>query len=171
MRKKSREMNSEWALEVMHKAPYVTVSFTRADGTAYGLPLSLASADGATWYFHCAPEGEKLDAVRAHPQVCLSAVTRCQPTVGPIDGSFTLQYTSAVAFGVAEIVESREEKVEALRIISQRFLPAHMDAFDDAVARSIDRTAVVRITLAQPPVGKRKQYDRSGQEMKYGRME
>lgn len=73
MRKKSREMNSEWALEVMHKAPYVTVSFTRVDGTAYGLPLSLASADGATWYFHCVPEGEKLDAVRAHPQVCLSA--------------------------------------------------------------------------------------------------
>lgn len=164
-------MNSEWALEVMHKAPYVTVSFTRADGTAYGLPLSLASVDGATWYFHCAPEGEKLDAVRAHPQVCLSAVTRCQPTVGPLDGSFTLQYKSAVAFGVAEIVESREEKVEALRIISRRFLPAHMDAFDAAVARSIDRTAVVRITLAQPPVGKRKQYDRSGQELKYGRIE
>ena len=27
MRKKSREMDSGWALEVMHKAPYVTVSF------------------------------------------------------------------------------------------------------------------------------------------------
>lgn len=171
MRKKSREMSSEWALEVMHMAPYITVSFTRADGTAYGLPLSLASSDGTTWYFHCAPEGDKLDAVRVHPQVCLSAVTRCQPTVGPLDGSFTLQHKSAVAFGVAEIVESRDEKVEALRIISQRFLPGHMDAFDAAVARSIDRTAVVRITLTEPPSGKRKQYDNSGQEMKYGRME
>ena len=27
MRKKSRAMDSEWALEVMHKAPYITVSF------------------------------------------------------------------------------------------------------------------------------------------------
>ena len=27
MRKVSRAMDSEWALEVMHKAPYITVSF------------------------------------------------------------------------------------------------------------------------------------------------
>ena len=26
MRKESRAMDSEWALEVMHKAPYITVS-------------------------------------------------------------------------------------------------------------------------------------------------
>lgn len=35
-------MDSQWALEVMRKAPYITVSFTRADGSAYGVPLSLA---------------------------------------------------------------------------------------------------------------------------------
>ena len=34
MRKESREMDSKWALEIMRKAPYITVSFTRADGTA-----------------------------------------------------------------------------------------------------------------------------------------
>lgn len=43
-------------------------------------------------------------------------------------------------------------------------------AFDDAIARSLERTAVVRITLTEPPVGKRKQYDKQGEEMKYGRM-
>ena len=51
----------------------------------------------------------------------------------------------------------------------QRFLPHHMDAFDAAVERSMSRTAVVRITLTEPPVGKRKQYDANGDEMKYGR--
>ena len=45
MRKVSREMPAEWALEVMRKAPYITVSFIRKDGSAYGLPLSLASAE------------------------------------------------------------------------------------------------------------------------------
>ena len=171
MRKSSREMDSVWALEVMRKAPYITVSFTRPDGTAYGVPLSLASADDDVWYFHCAPEGEKLDAIAAHPEVCLSAVTRCQPTIGPKDGSFTLQYRSAIAFGRADQVTDDIEKVKALRIISQRFLPAHMEAFDAAVERSLHRTAVVRITLLQPPTGKRKQYDANGDEMKYGRME
>ena len=147
-------MDSQWALEVMRKAPYITVSFTRADGTAYGVPLSLACTDDRIWYFHCAPEGDKLDALAAHPQVCLSAVTKCAPTVGPKDGSFTLQYRSAIAFGKAELVTDDEEKIRALRAISERFLPQHMDAFDDAIARSLHRTAVVRITLDEPPTGK-----------------
>lgn len=171
MRKKSREMDSHWALEVMRKAPYITVSFTRPDGTAYGVPLSLACTRDDIWYFHCAPEGDKLDAIAVHPEVCLSAVTKCQPTVGPKDGSFTLQYRSAMAFGKAEVVTDLEEKVQALRAISQRFLPQHMDAFEDAVHRSQHRTTVVRITLLAPPTGKRKQYDQNGDEMKYGRME
>ena len=81
MRKASREMPEEWALEVMRKAPYITVSFIREDGTAYGLPLSLASAgeDGRVWYF--------------------------------------------VAFGRAETVKDEAEKIHALRLICERFLP------------------------------------------------
>lgn len=171
MRKTSREMPADWALDIMRKAPYITVSFIRPDGTAYGVPLSLASTDDKTWYFHCAPEGDKLDAIAAHPEVCLSAVTKCTPTVGPNDGSFTLQYRSAIAFGRAVLVTDVEEKIAALRAISERFLPQYMDAFDEAIRRSLHRTAVVRITLTAPPTGKRKQYDKQGEEMKYGRME
>lgn len=170
MRKKSREMDSQWALEVMRKAPYITVCVTRADGTAYGVPLSLAAKDDDTWYFHCALEGEKLDAIKANPMVCLSAVSRCTPTVGPRDGSFTLQYKSAIAFGKAEVVEDDAEKIEALRLICERFLPQHMDAFEASIERSLARTAVVRIRLTEPPTGKRKQYDSNGEEMKYGRV-
>ena len=121
MRKESRAMDSQWALEVMHKA---------------------------------------------HPEVCLSAVTRCAPTVGSKDGSFTLQYKSAIAFGKAEIVTDDAEKIHGLRLVCERFLPQHMDAFDQSIARSLSRTAVVRITLTEPPTGKRKQYNKEGVEMK-----
>lgn len=171
MRKASRAMDAAFAFEVLDKAPYVTVSFTRPDGSPYGVPLSLARTDEKTFYFHCAPEGEKLDCIAANPMVALSAVTRCTPTVGPKDGSFTLQYKSAIAFGKAEIVTEDEEKIHGLRLICERFLPHHMDAFDQSIARSLSRTAVVRITLTEPPTGKRKQYDKEGVEMKYGRME
>lgn len=164
-------MDAAFALEILDKAPYVTVSLTRADGTPYGVPLSLARTDDKTFYFHCALEGEKLDCIASNPNVALSAVTRCSPTVGPKDGSFTLQYKSAMAVGKAEIVTDREEKITALRAICLRFLPKHMDAFDDAVTRSLERTAVVKITLTAPPTGKRKQYDKEGEELKWGRME
>ena len=119
MRKASREMDAAFALEVLDKAPYVTVSMTRPDGTPYGLPLSLARTDEKTFYFHCAMEGDKLDCIAHCPTVFLSAVTKCSPTVGPKDGSFTLQYRSATAIGKAEIVTDREEKITALRAICQ----------------------------------------------------
>lgn len=182
MRKASREMDAAFALEVLDKAPYITVSFTRPDGTPYGVPLSLArkatgrraepgNTDNHTFYFHCALEGDKLDCIAVNPTVALSAVTKCAPTVGPKDGSFTLQYKSAMAVGKAEVVTDRNEKIEALSAICQRFLPTHMDAFNDAIARSLERTAIVKITLTAPPTGKRKQYDKQGEEMKWQRME
>ena len=171
MRKASRAMDATFALEVLDKAPYVTVCFTRPDGSPYGVPLSLARTDDRTFYFHCALEGDKLDCIAANPTVALSAVTRCTPTIGPKDGSFTLQYKSAMAVGKAEVVRDRSEKIEALRVICQRFLPQHMDAFDNAIERSLERTAVVKITLTAPPTGKRKQYDKQGLEMKWGRIE
>ena len=164
-------MGADWALEVMDKAPYITVGMTDGDGMPYSVPLSLARTDEKTFYFHCATEGKKLDILREKPHVCLTAVSKCKPTVGPKDGSFTLEFKSAIAFGKAEIVADDNEKRKALRAICQRFLPNHMDSFDAAVARSMSRTAVVRITLTEPPVGKRKQYDANGDEMKYGRME
>jgi hypothetical protein len=158
-------MDATFALKVLDKAPYVTVCMTRPDGSPYGLPLSLARIDERTFYFHCALEGDKLDCIAHCPTVFLSAVTKCAPTVGPKDGSFTLQYSSATAVGKAEIVTDREEKIAGLRAICQRFLPHHMDAFDDAITRSLDRTVVVRITLTEPPIGKRKQYDKQGEEI------
>ncbi|MBQ0029079.1 MAG: pyridoxamine 5'-phosphate oxidase family protein [Bacteroidales bacterium] len=171
MRKESREMSAEWALEVFDKAPYITVSMTEEDGTPYGLPLSLVRTDENTFYFHCAKEGKKLDLLKKNPKVCLSAVTKCKPTIGPKDGSFTLEFKSAIAFGNAEIIENDAEKIEGLRAICNRFLPQHMDAFNDAISRSLSRTAVVKITLSEPPTGKRKQYDNQGEEMKWQRME
>ena len=171
MRKASREMDSAFAMEVLDKAPYITVSFTKPDGSPYGVPLSLARKDEKTFYFHGAMEGEKMDCIGKNPKVALSAVTKCAPTVGPKDNSFTLQYKSAMAVGTAEVVTDKTEKIEALRLICQRFLPKHMDAFDAAIERSLERTAVVKITLTEPPTGKRKQYDKQGEEMKWQRTE
>lgn len=171
MRKESREMDASFALEVLSKAPFVTVCFTKPNGAPYGVPLSLVATDDKTFYFHCATEGEKLDCIAANPVVHLSAVSRCKPTVGPKDGSFTLEFRSAMAVGKAEVVTDDAEKIEALRAICLRFLPNHMDAFDASIARSLGRTAVVRITLTDLPTGKRKEYDKNGEEMKWGRME
>lgn len=67
-----------------------------------------------------------------------------------------MYYDSAVALGEAEIVTDNAEKIMALRLLCQRFLPDYMGNFDEAIKRSLDRTTVVKITLTEPPVGKSK---------------
>lgn len=171
MRKASREMDEAFALEVFDNAPYITVCFTRINGLPYSIPLSLARTDEKTFYFHGALEGDKMDCIATNPNVALSAVTKCIPTVGPKDESFTLQYESAMGIGKAEVITNKSEKIKGLKAICQRFLPDHMSAFDKAIERSLDRTTVVKITLIKPPTGKRKQYNKNGDEMKWQKRE
>ena len=156
MRKASRKKDAAWALEVFDRAPYVTVSMTREDGTPYGLPLSLARADEKTFYFHCAHEGEKIDCLLKNPVVSLSAVSQCSPRYEAEKNNFTEYYRSAIALGRAERVTDENEKILALRLLCERFLSHYMDHFEEAINRSLDITTVVKITLTEPPVGKSK---------------
>lgn len=156
MRKSNRQMPAQWALDVFDKAPFITVSMTRKDGSPYGLPLNLVRKDERSFYFHCAAEGEKIDCMNHNPIVSLSAVSRCSPKYEEEKNNFTEYYDSAIAIGRAEIVSDRQEKIEALRLLCERFLPKHMNHFQEAIDRSLDRTTVVKITLTEPPVGKRK---------------
>jgi hypothetical protein len=169
MRKVSREMPAEWAYEVFEKAPYVTVSMVTKDGEPYAVPLSLVHGDGEHFYFHCALEGKKNEVWEEYPKVWLSAVRKCKPTVGPKDGSFTLEYESAMAAGKVIRVTENEECISAMRALCIRFLPNHMDHFKEAIDRSLHRTAVYRIDLTEIPTGKRKQYGANGEELKYGK--
>lgn len=116
--------------------------------------MSLVRSGDDRFYFHCADGGEKLDCLKVNPVVSLSAVSRCTPRFEEDKQNFTEYYHSAVALGRAEIVEDDCEKIEALRLLCERFLPKFMEHFDDAIARSLSRTTVVRITLTEPPVGK-----------------
>lgn len=154
MRKGSREMGREQTFEVFDKAPYVTISMVREDGIPYGLPLSIVRKDENIFYFHCAKEGEKIDCLRKNPIVSLSAVSKCMPKFEIEKGNYTEHYNSAIALGRVEEVIGKEEKVEALRLLCERFLPKFMDYFEEAIERSLDITAVYRITLTEPPVGK-----------------
>ena len=147
MRRSEEKKDARWAFEVFDKAPYVTVSMVRSNGIPYGLPLNLVRKDEKIFYFHCAGEGDKLDCLARNPIVSLSAVSKCTPRYEEDKNNFTEYYHSAIAIGKAGIVTDRAEKMVALRLICERFLPKYMEHFDNAVAGSLDRTTVVKITL------------------------
>lgn len=156
MRRKVHQKAAQWALEVFDKAPYITLSMTRPDGTPYAVPLNIVRKNDTIFYFHCAFEGEKIECLKHNPIVSLLAVSKCTPKYEEEKNIFTEYFNSAIALGKAVEVEDYAEKIEALRLICEKFLPKHMEHFDQAIVRSLDRTNVIRITLTEPPIGKSK---------------
>jgi nitroimidazol reductase NimA-like FMN-containing flavoprotein (pyridoxamine 5'-phosphate oxidase superfamily) len=99
--------------------------------------------EGEWLYFHSALEGHKIDNLRANPRVCVS----CVGDVSVIPGKFDLYYESVVVFGTAEEIMSINDKIHALKVISQRWTADIMARFDEAVKKSLSVTGVWKIHI------------------------
>ncbi len=117
MRRKDREMSSEFALEVVDKCEYAVLSMTDLQNEPYAVPLSIVRI-GSCIYFHGAKAGKKSEILATNPQVCLV----CVGNVKPLEDKFTTEYESAMVFGKISKVSDKEEKTEALRALCMRYI-------------------------------------------------
>ena len=143
MRRKDREIPEDAALAIVDKCAYAVMATVNADGTPYCVPLSPAR-EGEWIYFHCAKAGgHKINNLRRQSRVCVS----CVGIAKPIPGMFSLEYESAIINGTATEITDRQEMIHALRLISRRYTPDNMPAFDGYVETHLDRTAVWKIHI------------------------
>lgn len=142
MRRKDRQKDAAFALDIVKKCEYAALATQNPDGSPYSIPISPAVLNGKI-YFHCAPKGTKLDNILAYPKVCLSCVgeTRLVPE------EYTTEYESAVVFGTAKIVDDEALKKEVLRAICEKYAPDQMHRFEDAVEAYWKRVCICEITI------------------------
>lgn len=158
-------MPRAFALSIADKCEWAVLGMVDHQGGPYCIPVTIVR-EGDYVYFHSAQSGLKIDCLREHSQVCLA----CVGDTFRLPDAFTTEFESAVIRGTAVEVMDETEKIHALRLLCQRHTPANMENFDDAIRRSLSKTAVWRIEM-QEVTGKRKKYDAAGKEMKFGRME
>lgn len=142
MRRKDREKDEAFALQMVDKCKFATVAMVTPEGKPYCVPLSIVRV-GNLIYFHSAMKGEKIDNLKANPQICMA----CVGDVEPLKDKFTTAFESAVVKGKAEQVTDSQEKIEALRAICLRYTPENMAQFDQAIAHSLNVTDVWRISM------------------------
>jgi len=142
MRRKDRELSGDAALAVADTCRYAVMATVNPGGTPYCVPLSMAR-EGEWLYFHSALEGHKIDNLRHQNRVCVS----CVGEVRDIPDVFSIGFESAIINGNAQELTEREEKIHALELISRRYTPANMAAFDKAIEQSIDTTGVWKIHI------------------------
>ena len=148
MRRKDRQRDEVFCLQLIDSCTNGVMALTTGEDTPYCLPLSFVRKDKSL-YFHGAEDGRKTDLLRACPKVCITFIGKDDPTYQEHSNNFTTMFASAIVTGTAYEVTETEEKIDALRILCQRFLPSAMtgDNFERALAESLKVTAVWRIDM------------------------
>lgn len=142
MRRKDREQSKEFAFNVVSKCEYATLSMIDLDGNPYCVPITIVNDENYI-YFHSAMAGNKVDILKKNPKVCISCVGDTQIQ----QDKFTTLYQSAIVKGTVYEITNDNEKIQALKMLCERHTPTNMTDFNNAIKRSLFRTAVFKISI------------------------
>ena len=141
MRRNDRAIINEEARSLLESVEYGILSMAGPDGVPHGIPLNFSLA-GDSIYFHCAPEGKKIDILSANTRVsfCVVGSTQVLPE------KFGTKYESAIATGSVEEL-SAEEKRQGLVLLVRKYSPDYVKEGLEYIDKLIDKTKVFRIRL------------------------
>ena len=144
MRRKDKEITDTEAIVSIIRRSTVCRLGMSDDGQPYVIPMSFGYQDGAV-YFHCAPEGRKIEILRKNPRVCIEFDVDCLLKTGDSACLWGFHFQSAIAFGVAAIIEDSTEKQAVLDIIMRQYSG---DVFMYSES-ALDKIVVIRVNVTE----------------------
>lgn len=157
MRRKDRELSETDALEIIDKCSYAVISCTDGD-EIFSIPISIVRENDRI-YIHGAPAGGKERLFKDGKKVTLVCAidvkvpcfsddeVRDAVANNKASNVFTTEYKSAIAVTKAYRITDEARAIHALKILSQKYTPKYMHAFDAAIAQSLTRTNVYELVI------------------------
>lgn len=142
VRRQDRLMDEKRAMQLLRTAEYGVLSMV-SEGSGYGIPVNFVFDGDHSIYIHCAPEGRKLEAIKANKNVSLCVVGH----VKLLPGKFTTEYESAIFFGKAHIGLSKDERMHALHLLISKMSPDYKEIGDMYARKSFHRTEIIRVDI------------------------
>lgn len=119
MRRKDKEITEKILIEEVLRENEVGRLGTSVDGRPYVVPMNFAYRKGKL-YLHSHREGKKVKDIEKNPHVCFE-VDSGEMVEGAKPCDYSWKYRSVIVYGKASIVFDPEQKLEALKIISDRY--------------------------------------------------
>src|SRR3712207_931598 len=138
MRRKRQLLPVAESVEILTQATSGVLSLLGDEGYPYGVPISYVYADGCL-YFHSALNGHKIDAVRNYDKACFTVIAT--DDVKPTE--FTTYFRSVVCFGKVHIIENDDEKMQTLRLLSERYNPGDEQGFQHEVQKDFSHMCMM----------------------------
>lgn len=145
MRRKDKELRELSQMEAVIREAKVLRIAMFDEEFPYLVPVSFGFKAG-TFYFHCAPEGKKVQLLERNGNVCFEVEAGVEPLKGSTPCKWSMQYASVIGFGRAFPVEDPREKRKALEIILSHYDPAPDELKEDLSRLSVFGIQVVSMT-------------------------
>jgi nitroimidazol reductase NimA-like FMN-containing flavoprotein (pyridoxamine 5'-phosphate oxidase superfamily) len=143
MRKANREITDPGEIRAIMEEAQVCRLGMCDNGVPYIVPMNFGLGENCL-YFHCAPEGKKIDILRDNNRVCFEMDLLHEVKRGAKACDFSARYESVIGFGRAALVEGQDEKRFALdRIMAHYGAPGPHAYRDDILAK----TTVIRVDI------------------------
>lgn len=142
MRRHDKLKTYDETIQVLSECTNGVFSVIGDEGYPYGVPVSYVYSDGKI-YFHCAMTGHKIDAIKSDPKVSFTVIGADNIQ----SDQFTTSYKSVICFGKAKIVDNDEEKMKALKTISNKYSADFPKEGLKYIEKHWDVTTVVAIEI------------------------
>ncbi len=142
MRRTDKEITSRAEIEDILKRGRVCHLGLCDKGIPYVVPVNYGYADGSL-YVHSAREGKKIEILRSNNTVSFNVCIDERLIQSATACTWTMKYCSVTGSGKAYLVESREEKNEALRLIVSHYSAGEYQ-LDSAM---VDRVLIIKVRV------------------------
>lgn len=160
MRRKDRNLCDEEALEIIDNSEYAVISCVDESGGVFSIPISMAR-EGMSVYIHGAVAGSKARLFKDGKDVKMVCVsynkvpkhTEAEFEAMKDDGArlasrvFTTEYKSAITETKAYLVAEDTRKIKALRLLSEKYTPEYMSAFETAAYHGLNHLYIYELKI------------------------
>ena len=116
-----------------------------AEGAPYGIPINYVWDGNDHIYLHCAPTGRKLQCIGQQAEVSFCVVGR----TNVVPHKFTTGYESVVIKCQARTGLSAEERMNALRLLLEKYSPNDLVIGLKYAEKSFHRTEIICLDLKE----------------------
>lgn len=143
MRRKEKEVSDPEVVEsIVKRAQVCRIAFSQED-VPYIVPMIFGFKD-STVYLHSAPEGKKIDMLKANAHVCFEVDVDHELVEADVACDWGMKYRSVIGFGKAHVIEDTADMKKALDIIMEHYSPGTTYDYPSSM---LEHMAVIRIDL------------------------
>lgn len=116
------------------------------DGNPVVVPM-IYGRDGETVYLHGARKARVIRMVEGSDKICLNVTLLDGIVLARSAFNSSMNYRSVTVFGRPSLVEGREEKLRAMKVISEHLMPGRWDELREPHESEVKMTGVIAIKI------------------------